>query len=142
MTTLTRAFAHYDATLKNVQWSMSAWMPDHQYLVVSLWAHHCRKGELPRTLEFEDSASRWHGPGNVEFRRNLEEAYQDNRPLRLIIAYAEDEAKVKSGASANKTKKTYEVREDLYGQILKYDADTGDYVIRFGTRDMTPALNA
>ena len=61
---ITEAFAHYGATLRNPQWSVSAWTPNGS-LVVSVWEHHYRKGQ-PGTMEFEDSLSRWSGHGNVE----------------------------------------------------------------------------
>ena len=40
---ISEAFAKYGATLRNPQWSVSAWAREGS-LVVSLWDHHYRKG--------------------------------------------------------------------------------------------------
>ena len=66
---ITEAFGKYGATLRNPQWSVSAWAPDGA-LVVSVWAHH-RQPSAPGTMEFVDSMDRWRGPGNAELRRNV-----------------------------------------------------------------------
>src|SRR5262245_24886348 len=77
------AFLQYDAKLKNVQWSVSAWATDGS-LVVSMWEHHRRKGTPPGTLVFEGSARRWRGPGNTEFRENVDRAFQSGARVRLV----------------------------------------------------------
>jgi hypothetical protein len=41
---ISEAFARYEARLKNVNWSVSAWKAAGE-LVLSLWAHRYRKGE-------------------------------------------------------------------------------------------------
>lgn len=94
------AFARYGATLRNVQWSVSAWTSDGS-LVVSLWDHHRRKG-APGTLEFAGSADRWTGPGNQEFRRNVEEAFNKNSSVRLVIVRTDDIARVEAGEDASR----------------------------------------
>lgn len=70
---ITSAFARYGATLRNPQWSVSAWAPNGS-LVVSIWEHHYQKGQ-PGTMEFTDSPARWSGDGNREFRANLARAH-------------------------------------------------------------------
>lgn len=124
---LADAFGKYGAVLRNVQWSVSAWAPDGS-LVVSLWAHHYRAGP-GKSAEYSDRVSRWSGPGNEEFRRNLAKAHKQKSPIRLVIAQTEETAHVESGADASKVKKSFHVREDLIGQVVEYDGDT--YVIRF-----------
>jgi hypothetical protein len=76
------AFAVYDAKLKNPNWSVSAWAPDGS-LVVSMWEHHYRKGPSG-SVEYVDRVSRWAGNGNKEFRRNISEAFTDQRSVRLV----------------------------------------------------------
>ena len=125
---LKEAFARYGATLRNVQWSVSAWAPDGS-LVLSLWAHHYRKGP-GGSAEYFGSASRWSGPGNKEFRENLARALKDNSRIRLVISSTEHTDHVDSGGDASKVKKDFHVREDLVGQVVDYDGDS--YVIRFG----------
>lgn len=121
------AFAKYGATLYNVQWSVSAWAPDGS-LVVSLWAHHYRKGP-DGTAEYTDSLARWGGPGNIEFRRNVAIAFTEKRPVRLVVARTVETAHVQSGADASKVKKAFEAKEDQIGEVLRLEGD--DYVFRF-----------
>jgi len=121
------AFAKYGATLRNVQWSVSAWIPDGS-LVLSLWAHHYRKGP-GGSAEYFGSASRWSGPGNQEFRENLARAFREKARVRLVISSTEETGHVESGDDASKVKKAFHVREDLVGQVVEYDGN--NYVIRF-----------
>ena len=121
------AFAKYGATLRNVQWSVSAWTPGGA-LVVSLWAHHCRKGPHG-SIEYADSASRWSGPGNAEFRENVAKAFRQKSPIRLVVATAQNTGHVEAGKDASKVKKDFAVREDLMGEVAAYDGDK--FVFRF-----------
>lgn len=121
------AFARYGATLRNVQWSVSAWAPDGS-LVVSLWDHHRRKG-IVGTLEFGDSASRWKGPGNSEFRENIAKAFELEATVHLVIVRTEEVARVEAGEDASKVKKLFSVREDLTGKIIEWDGE--HYAFRF-----------
>jgi hypothetical protein len=121
------AFARYGATLRNVQWSVSAWAPDGS-LVLSLWAHHYRKGP-GGTAEYFGRASRWSGLGNREFRENLARAKRENALIRLVISSTEHKDHIESGGDASKVKKGFHVREDLVGQVVEYDGD--NYVVRF-----------
>jgi hypothetical protein len=122
------AFAQYGATLKNVQWSVSAWAPDGS-LVVSMWEHHRRRGTPPGTLVFEGSVNRWRGPGNVEFRENIDKAFSAGATVRLVIARTHDIAHVESGEDASKVKKEFFRKEDVVGRITEWDGDR--YAISF-----------
>ena len=121
------AFARYGATLRNVQWSVSAWAPDGA-LVVSVWAHHYRPGP-GGTAEYVDTAGRWSGPGNREFRDNVAVAFAEKRPLRLVVATTTDTALVQSGVNASKSSKDFDVRPDLVGEVAEFDGER--YVFRF-----------
>ncbi|KQU66112.1 MULTISPECIES: hypothetical protein [unclassified Rhizobacter] len=122
-----QAFAIYGAALRNVQWSVSAWTPDGS-LVVSLWAHHCRKGP-DGTVDYVDSLARWGGPGNTEFRRNIAEAFAQRSQVRLVVASTVETLHVQSGADASKVKKDFDARTSLVGEVMELDGDR--YVIRF-----------
>jgi hypothetical protein len=124
---LVQAFARYGAKLKNPQWSVCA-LAANGDLVVSLWEHHRTKGD-PGTLEFSDTVNRWSGPGNNEFRAALKEALESGRPLRLVMAHAEDPGYVETGADASKTKKTFSVRPELIGKVVSFNDES--YVISF-----------
>jgi hypothetical protein len=121
------AFGRYGATLRNVQWSVSAWAPDGS-LVVSLWDHHYRKGP-PGCVEFAGDVNRWSGPGNAEFRRNVARAYTEQSPVRLVIVRTDEPARVEAGEDASKVQKDFRLREDLVGQVTEWDGD--NYVFRF-----------
>jgi len=67
------SFAKYGATLKNVNWSVSA-ENDAGELVVSLWNQFFSKPENGR-IKYIDNVSRWSGHGNAEFRERIAKAY-------------------------------------------------------------------
>src|SRR5688500_16939893 len=121
------AFARYGAGLRNVQWSVSAWTADGS-LVVSLWEHHRRKSEKG-TLEFAANADRWRGPGNSEFRENIDKAFKEKSPVRLIVVRTTEVDRVESGEDASKIKKEFHPREDLVGQVIEWDGT--HYAFRF-----------
>ena len=119
------AFAKYCATLRNVQWSVSAWATDGS-LVVSLWA------PLPKRPGWQPGVRRQgfrSGPGNQEFRENVARAFKEKSEVRLVVATTEDEAYVESGQDASRINKYFHVREDLIGRVVEYDGDV--YVFRF-----------
>lgn len=105
------AFAHYGATLRNVQWSVSVWTPTGD-LVVSLWDHHFRKGALG-TMEVADSFDCWSGAGNNEFRGNVSRALAEGSRVRLVLVKTRHIAHVESGEDASKIDKDFFVRDDL-----------------------------
>lgn len=121
------AFAKYEARLRNVQWSVSAWTPGGE-LVVSLWNHHYRKGPL-NTMEFVGSFDRWKGHGNVEFRENVQTAYAGRNRVRLVIAKTDEVERIEAGEDASKVKKEFFVRDEVVGEVLEIDHDR--YVFRF-----------
>jgi hypothetical protein len=125
--TLTEAFARYDAVLRNVQWSVSAWNPKGQ-LVVSLWAHHYRKGPVG-TAEYADRVDRWSGPGNSEFRKNIAQAFAAGSDVRLIVVSTPEARRVETGEDASHIPKDFDAREDLVGKVVLFDGE--NYVIRF-----------
>lgn len=114
---ITEAFARYGATLKNAQWSVSAWAPDGS-LVVSLWDHHWRKS-APGTMEFAGSLDRWGGHGNAEFRENVAKAFAKKAKVRLVIVKTDEIARVEAGEDASLIKKEFFLRDDLVGEVLE-----------------------
>ena len=122
------AFLRYDAKLKNVQWSVSAWNLDGS-LVVSMWEHHRRKGTPPGTLVFEGSASRWRGAGNTEFRENIGRAFRSGAIVRLVIARTDEVARVEAGEDGSKIKKEFFLKEEVTGKVTEWDGE--HYAIAF-----------
>jgi len=131
--TLTGAFSEYGATLRNPQWSVSAWLPDGT-LVVCLWDHHYRKGPTG-TMEFSGLLDRWSGHGNKEFRENLTKAFAAKSNIRLIIVTTKETARVEAGEDASKIKKSYVTRHDLVGKITELSAS--NYVFQFSAKTPT-----
>ena len=126
------AFAQYKADLKNVQWSVSAWVPDKS-LVVSLWEHHRRKG-LQGTLEFAGSANRWQGHGNLEFRENVALAFASKANVRLVVVRTDEVERVEAGEDGGKIKKDFFVRDDLVGRFIEWNGE--NYAFRFVKADL------
>lgn len=122
------AFSRYGAALRNVQWSVSAWTPGGE-LVVSMWEHHRRKGTGPGTLVFEGSVTRWKGPGNNEFRENIDKAFTLSSPVRLVIVRTEEIERVEAGEDASKVKKDFFLKEEVVGKVTEWDHDR--YAITF-----------
>jgi len=112
------AFANYGASLRNVQWSVSAWAPNGA-LVVSLWEHHRRRNPAPGTLEFEGSANRWKGPGNKEFRENVAKAFESQADVCLVIVRTDEVERVEAGEDASKLKKDFFSKDEVVGKVIE-----------------------
>jgi hypothetical protein len=125
------AFAKYGAKLHNVQWSVCAVAPDGS-LVVSLWRHHFHEKAKDGALICRDSFLRWSGPGNAEFREKIANAFKTKQVIRLVIADTAQTKDVESGADASTLKKTFNVREDLIGEVI--EASDDNYAISFKKR--------
>lgn len=132
---LTDAFSHYGAELKNVQWSVSA-ENSRGELVLSLWFHHFEKPQGNR-IRYRDSARRWGGPGNAEFRRNIDKAFNTGQILRVVIARAEDAGAVERGEDASGIKKRFSIKDDWYGKVLAWNGE--DVELEFEDRSRQPA---
>lgn len=122
------AFGRYGAKLKNVQWSVSAWAPDGT-LVVSMWEYHRRKRTPVEVLVFEGSADRWSGPGNTEFRTNIEKAFTIGADIRLVISQTNEVAHIEAGHDASKVKKEFFIKEEVIGKVTEWDKT--NYAITF-----------
>jgi len=124
------AFEKYNAQLHNVQWSVSAWSTSGK-LVVSLWAHHYRKGPNG-TAEYAGNTQRWNGPGRTEFQKNVAKAFQEKTEVCLVVATTQEVDHVEDGKDATKIKKDFHLRDDLKGHVLSFDGD--EYVFSFEKR--------
>ena len=124
---INEAFARYGAKLHNGQWSVSAWALDGS-LVVSLWEHHHRKS-APGTMEFAAKASRWSGPGNAEFRKNVARAFEASAIVRLVIVRTVEKERVEAGEDGSTIPKDFFLREDLVGKVIEWDGE--NYAFQF-----------
>jgi hypothetical protein len=104
--TLSEAFAEYGVKLANPQWAVSA-IADDGAVVMSCWAHYFKRGD--GGLRYEDYLSRWSGnaAGNNLCRKHVLDAFNNERPVRLVIATADDTEVVDSGHDASKVKKHF-----------------------------------
>ena len=125
---LTTAFNRYGAKLANPQWAVSA-MNDRGELVVSCWSHYL--SSLSGKLVYRDRLSRWTGNslGNKLLRGHLEDAMNNNLPVRLVQATTSNVELVESGGDASQAKNTFGVREDLVGRVVLFNGD--EFIIEF-----------
>ena len=126
-------FAKFGATLKNVQWSVSAYNTKGE-LVLSLWQHFFGKAVAGK-IRYEDNVSRWSGAGNKEFRRNLDQAFAGQQVIRAVLARTSNEAGVRSGQDASQFKNTFAARPDWIGKVLLWDGD--HFIIEFEKAPLT-----
>lgn len=127
---IVEAFRAYGAKLANAQWAVSAEIPGG--VVMSLWESEFRKGEM----RYVDRLSRWRGPGNNLFRKHVQLAYENKLPISLVIAKASDPDAVRRGEDASKIPKTFAVRKDLVGSVVKLAGD--EFEIQFTLRTPKP----
>ena len=125
---LTSAFARYGAKLSNPQWAVSALSKNNE-LVISCWSHYL--GSHDGALRYKDKLSRWDGnkAGTNLIRDHLNQALNENMPVRLVIARTKQTEVVDSGGGAQSVDKTFGVREDLVGRVVTFDGDT--FVVDF-----------
>jgi hypothetical protein len=122
------SFAKYGARLKNVNWSVCAEAPDGS-LVVSFWSHHFKKNS-DGELVCVGRASRWNGPGRNEFCDRMTKAYATKQAIRVVIAATPYPERVEAGEDASKLKATFRVRQELVGEVLKFDGEEYEVVFR------------
>ena len=119
--TLTEAFAKYDATLQNHNWSVSAENQAGE-LVVSLWKQYFAKPD-GNIIRYVDRVSRWKGLGNKEFRERIKKAYSFGQVVRVVMATTNDENAVEAGKDARKLKNTFSVRMNWFGKVVFWNGD-------------------
>ncbi|BAP15625.1 hypothetical protein Y017_07425 [Alcanivorax sp. 97CO-5] len=123
-------FAKYGATLKNVNWSVSAENTEGE-LVVSLWNQFFTPPTNGK-ISYIDKVNRWSGHGNAEFRERIQKAYATNQPVRVVIARTNDENAIRRGDDASKLKNQFHVREDWVGKVTLWDGD--NFEIEFSSK--------
>jgi hypothetical protein len=122
---ISEAFDTYGASLKNVNWSVSAENGDGE-LILSLWQHYFKRPEgntINYVIKYVDRVSRWEGHGNAEFRIRIEKASITNQVVRAVIAKTDNRAAVDRGEDAGQLNNTYHVREDWSGTVTLWDGD-------------------
>jgi hypothetical protein len=125
---LKQAFGRYKADLSNPMWQVSA-MAEDGSLVMSCWTKYLATEQ--KVMRYTDRLSRWgnNKPGNNLLKEHLTRAYETQLPVRLIMAKAENDADLDGVVDASKIKKTFHVRDDVVGKVVKFDGD--NFVIDF-----------
>ena len=118
---ISEAFRQYGATLKNIQWSVSAFNDDGE-LVLSLWSHYFSPAEKG-TVIYRDNVSRWSGNGNSAFREHLPIAYEENRVVRVVIAKTQNPAVIEGGGAGANLGNTFSIKKDWIGKVTVWDGD-------------------
>jgi hypothetical protein len=113
---LGEAFARFGARATNPVWSVCAWASDVA-LVVSCWSQLFKKA-VNGVLPYEGGLVDWPGPGCNELRANLHKAFEEHRPVRVIIATSQDTAQF-----GHEVPKTFHVRDDLVGTITQLEEE-------------------
>jgi hypothetical protein len=118
---ITQAFKSFNATQKNIQWSVSA-INGNDELVVSLWEQFF-ENRRKNTMTYVDRVSRWHGLGNTEFIQNLCFAVDRNLVVRAIIAKTKKPSVVAAGKAASNLGNTFHPKIDWIGKVTLWDGD-------------------
>ena len=126
----TEAFAKYGAKLANPMWAFSA-IAEGGSLVLSCWQH---KFSMPEkgVLRYSDKLSRWKGENHLGknlLTSHITQAYEQNLPVRLVIATTSEPARVDAGEDASALPKTFHLKENVVGHVVSFDGDS--YVIDF-----------
>ena len=115
-------FARYGATLKNVQWAVSAMIDGAA--VFSLWRHRMTF-ESDGSWTYRDTLSRWAGNtrGNRLFAEHLGAAIAGELPIRLVMATTDNVALIESGGDGSKGNNTFQAKPDRIGRVTLFDGD-------------------
>jgi hypothetical protein len=126
--TLSRAFNVYGARLANIRWANSAIAGDGA-VVMSCWKPFLDISE-PGVLRYRDALSRWRGPNPVGadlLGKHLGQALEQDLPVRLVIATAEDAAAIDRGDTSKVTE--FHAKKTHTGRVLEYDGDK--FIVEF-----------
>ena len=118
---ITEAFKNFNATLNNIQWSVSA-INSKNELVLSLWEHFFEK-RSKGSMTYADYTSRWSGAGNNEFRKNFQQAFENKLIVRAIIAKSKKPDVIIEGGSGANLGNTFHPKPTWVGTITKWDGD-------------------
>lgn len=116
---ITAEFARLGARLANAQWAVSALTRDE--MVASLWYHRMKTED--GCLVYRDFLGRWAGHGNRLFGEHLRKAFEEQRPVRLVMARTDNVDLVESGGSASKARNVFSARPEWVGRVEKFDGD-------------------
>jgi hypothetical protein len=97
-------------------------------LIVSFWQHYFAKSD-DGALIYRDRLSRWRGAGNELLREHLRIAYDQQLPIRAIVASTPNPDRVDAGEDGSKIKKEFHLLDRMVGQVAEFDSDY--FTVRF-----------
>jgi putative restriction endonuclease len=129
--TLTGEFSKYGAKPVNPRWACSAIAKDGS-MVFSGWNHDLKPFRDGR-LRYTGHLSGWGGNkhGNNLLRRHLQQAIDENLPVRLVVATAENPEAIRNCTDASVFRKTFAAREEVKGKVVMFNGDK--FIIEFET---------
>jgi putative restriction endonuclease len=122
-TTLTGEFAKYGAKPVNPRWACSAIAQDGS-IVFSGWNHDL-KASRDGGMHYTGHLSGWGGNkrGNNLLRKHLQQALDENLPVHLVVATAENPDAIRNTSDASVFRKTFAARENVIGKVVEFDGD-------------------
>ena len=126
-------FRKFKASLKNVNWSVSA-INEKNELVVSLWGHRpLLKFDKDKRIQiYTDKITRWSGHGKNEFRKNLDNALKESLTVRAVLVKlknVDDFSKILAGEDASYFAKNFTAKDGWIGKITLWDGE--NFTIEF-----------
>lgn len=115
---ITEAFRRYGIELTNPQFTSSALSENPREVVVSLWAHNFS----PDMARYASGTAHWKGAGKHIFRRHLQQALDENLPIRVVVATSEDPDEVSAG-NATRVSNDFEPDFSLVGRVVSLEED-------------------
>ena len=112
-------FARYKATLRNRFYDIYAEVGPET--VLSLWRQKISI-EGGRWIH-RDHLSRWNGPGNEQFAHHLLTAFDERRPIRVVVATTDNPMLVEAGGDASTANNTFKARPDWVGRVEAFDGN-------------------
>lgn len=115
---ITQAFRQYGVELLNPQFTYSAISEEPRQVIVSLWEHDFSPGRL----SYESGTTYWKGAGKHTFLKHLRLSFEQNIPIRVVVASSDDPREVELG---NATRLTNDFEPDftLVGRVETLEAD-------------------
>lgn len=122
------SFRSFNAKLVNDQWAYSAKAADGS-IVLSCWAHKLKLKD--GVLRYEDHLSRWsvNAPGKNLLKSHLQEGFDNDLEVHMVVATAEDPTVVDRGETATGMRNKFHPKLDVIGRVVLFDGE--NFAIEF-----------
>ena len=118
--TLTKAFAHYSARLKNVRWAYSAISADDK-LIVACWSRYLKDQPDGREHYQVNDLSQWTSNplGKKLLQQHLKQALDAKLRVRMVRVNTADHDAPIAGVDGSKLAKTIHVADEMIGRVIQ-----------------------